>query len=59
MMLHGCEQHARDLAEICGVNAVAERANLLVVYPEQTIEANPCDVGIGSIQITKRARPER
>ena len=46
------------LARICGMNAIAERDSLLVVYPEQTTEATPCDVGIGSIQITKRARPE-
>jgi poly(hydroxyalkanoate) depolymerase family esterase len=41
MMLHGCGQNARDLAKICGMNAIAERNNFLVVYPEQTAEANP------------------
>jgi poly(3-hydroxybutyrate) depolymerase len=41
MMLHGCGQNAKDLAKICGMNAIAERANFLVVYPEQTTEANP------------------
>ena len=41
MMLHGCGQNAKDLAKICGMNAIAERDNFLVVYPEQTTEANP------------------
>jgi poly(hydroxyalkanoate) depolymerase family esterase len=41
MMLHGCGQNARDLAKICGLNAIAERNNFLVVYPEQTTKANP------------------
>jgi poly(hydroxyalkanoate) depolymerase family esterase len=41
MMLHGCGQNATDLAKICGMNAIAERNNFLVVYPEQTTEANP------------------
>lgn len=58
MMLHGCWQSAKDLAKICGMNAIADRNNFLVVYPEQPTEANPCDVGIGSIQITRRASPE-
>ena len=47
-----------DLVRTCGMNAIAERDNLVVVYPGQTTEATPCDVGTGSIQITKRARPE-
>ena len=41
MMLHGCGQSAKDLAKICGMNAIAERDNFLVVYPEQPTEANP------------------
>lgn len=41
MMLHGCGQRAQDLAEICGMNAIADRGTFLVVYPEQTTEANP------------------
>src|ERR1700692_1167866 len=41
MMLHGCGQRAQDLAEICGMNAIADRDTFLVVYPEQTTEANP------------------
>jgi poly(hydroxyalkanoate) depolymerase family esterase len=41
MMLHGCGQSAKQLATICGMNAIAERNNFLVVYPEQTTRANP------------------
>jgi poly(hydroxyalkanoate) depolymerase family esterase len=41
MMLHGCMQTPQDLAAISGMNAVAEKNNFLVVYPEQTKEANP------------------
>lgn len=40
MMLHGCRQKPAELAEISGVNAVADKHNFLVVYPEQTIKAN-------------------
>jgi poly(3-hydroxybutyrate) depolymerase len=40
MMLHGCRQKSEELAETSGMNAVAERNNLLVVYPEQPIRAN-------------------
>jgi poly(hydroxyalkanoate) depolymerase family esterase len=41
MMLHGRGQDAMDLAEICGMDAIAERNGFWVVYPEQTIKANP------------------
>jgi poly(hydroxyalkanoate) depolymerase family esterase len=41
MMLHGCMQTPEDLAAISGMNAVADRHNFLVVYPEQTAAANP------------------
>ena len=41
MMLHGCMQEPEDLAAISGMNLVADKNNFLVVYPEQTKEANP------------------
>jgi poly(hydroxyalkanoate) depolymerase family esterase len=41
MMLHGCTQKPEDLATISGMNEVADRNNFMVVYPEQTTEANP------------------
>jgi poly(hydroxyalkanoate) depolymerase family esterase len=41
MMLHGCMQNAQGLAAISGMNEIAEKNNFLVVYPEQTAEANP------------------
>jgi poly(hydroxyalkanoate) depolymerase family esterase len=41
MMLHGCMQNAETLASISGMNLVADKNNFLVVYPEQTKEANP------------------
>src|SRR6266403_5801231 len=41
MMLHGCMQKPDDLATISGMNEIADRNNFLVVYPEQTTEANP------------------
>jgi poly(hydroxyalkanoate) depolymerase family esterase len=41
MMLHGCMQTPRDLAAISGMNDIADKNNFLVVYPEQTKEANP------------------
>ena len=41
VMLHGCMQTPQDLAAISGMNSVADFANFLVVYPEQTKEANP------------------
>lgn len=41
MMLHGCMQNPQGLAAISGMNTVADKNNFLVVYPEQTKEANP------------------
>lgn len=41
MMLHGCMQNPEALAAISGMNLVADKYNFLVVYPEQTKEANP------------------
>jgi poly(hydroxyalkanoate) depolymerase family esterase len=40
MMLHGCQQGPEDLVAFSGMNAVANRNNILVVYPEQPAEAN-------------------
>jgi poly(hydroxyalkanoate) depolymerase family esterase len=41
IMLHGCMQKPENLATISGMNEMAEKNNFLVVYPEQTQEANP------------------
>jgi poly(hydroxyalkanoate) depolymerase family esterase len=41
LMLHGCMQKAEDLASISGMNELADKNNFLVVYPEQTVAANP------------------
>jgi poly(hydroxyalkanoate) depolymerase family esterase len=41
MMLHGCMQKPEDLAAISAMNEIADRNKFLVVYPEQTAEANP------------------
>jgi len=40
MVLHGCTHDAEDMAEISGMNKVAEANRFLVVYPEQTRLAN-------------------
>lgn len=40
MMLHGCTHGAGDMAEISGINDVAEAERFLVVYPEQSFLAN-------------------
>lgn len=41
LMLHGCTQKTEELAEISGINDLAEKENFLVVYPEQNATANP------------------
>lgn len=41
MMLHGCMQKPEELAAVSGMNSVADKNNFLVVYPEQSNEANP------------------
>ena len=40
MLLHGCTHDAEAMAEISGMNEVAEAGRFLVVYPEQTRLAN-------------------
>lgn len=40
MMLHGCTHDAKDMAEISGMNEVAEVNRFLVAYPEQSRMAN-------------------
>jgi len=40
MMLHGCTHDAGDMAEISGMNEVAEAHRFLVAYPEQSRLAN-------------------
>jgi poly(hydroxyalkanoate) depolymerase family esterase len=41
VMLHGCMQDAAALAAATRMNAVAEELGFVVVYPEQTADANP------------------
>ncbi len=41
MMLHGCMQKPEELAVISGMNELADKNNFLVVYPEQSNQANP------------------
>jgi poly(hydroxyalkanoate) depolymerase family esterase len=41
VMLHGCTQDAADVARGTRLDAHAERAGALVVYPEQPATANP------------------
>jgi poly(hydroxyalkanoate) depolymerase family esterase len=41
VMLHGCTQSAEDFAVGTGMNAHAETAGCLVVYPDQPSGANP------------------
>ena len=40
MLLHGCAHDAEHMAEISGMNEVAEANRFLVVYPEQSRRAN-------------------
>ena len=40
VLLHGCTHDAEAMAEISGMNAVAEANRFLVVYPEQSMLAN-------------------
>jgi len=40
MLLHGCTHDADDMAEISGMNEIAEANRFLVVYPEQSFLAN-------------------
>jgi poly(hydroxyalkanoate) depolymerase family esterase len=40
LMLHGCTHDAEDMAEISGMNEIAEINRFIVVYPEQSRLAN-------------------
>lgn len=40
MMLHGCQQDPDDFATGTGMNAAADAAGMIVVYPAQTAAAN-------------------
>ncbi len=40
VLLHGCTQDADDFAAGTGMNAIAQRENVLVAYPEQSRGAN-------------------
>ncbi len=41
VMLHGCSQGAETLAGDTGMNLIAEKYGFVVVYPEQSLQANP------------------
>lgn len=41
VMLHGCKQSADDFAAGTAMNEWADRLGLVVLYPEQSAEANP------------------
>lgn len=40
VLLHGCSQDARDFAQGTAMNALADKHQCLVLYPEQTSKAN-------------------
>ncbi|MDO9403733.1 MAG: PHB depolymerase family esterase [Polaromonas sp.] len=40
VLLHGCSQDARDFAQGTAMNALADKHQCLVLYPEQTSRAN-------------------
>ena len=40
VLLHGCTHDAADMAEISGMNELAEAKQFMVVYPEQSFFAN-------------------
>lgn len=41
VLLHGCTQNADDIARGSQMDAVAEERGFLVLYPEQSVDANP------------------
>jgi poly(hydroxyalkanoate) depolymerase family esterase len=41
VMLHGCGQTAEDFARVTRMNAEADAAGFIVIYPEQALAANP------------------
>jgi poly(3-hydroxybutyrate) depolymerase len=41
VMLHGCSQDARSFAEGTRMNEVADKHRFIVLYPQQSLRANP------------------
>ncbi len=41
VMLHGCSQDARGLARGARIDALADQQRLIVLYPQQSVRANP------------------
>jgi poly(hydroxyalkanoate) depolymerase family esterase len=41
VMLHGCSQDARGLARGARIEALADQQRLIVLYPQQSVRANP------------------
>jgi len=41
VVLHGCNQSAQDVALGTGVNALADRAGFVALYPQQSTQDNP------------------